>query len=265
MMCKKLNSKRKGNRAELELAKILTKRFGLPFARVGVSSGARPKQVKLDGNAKHAFTSDLIVPDGFRFSVECKAVNKDVDLLDQSALLDKFLQQAANDAASIGKIPLLCWKRNRKGWIAVLPERFVFGKTVVFTNYYSVYREWVVCYLDALLEIDQSDFWFDTTEAIKSTPSILEQFEKSCSTGEGDIVCPRCKVEIGKFALCGDAYDVISQGLCPICDCDLDEGCGKQEWCEWCKSPCKERIALAQQWDYENHLCDDGDARRKYG
>ena len=154
MKSKRINSKNKGNRAELELAKILTQRFGLPFARVGVSSGARPKQVKLDGSAKHAFTGDLVVPDGFRFSVEVKAVNKDVDLLDSSALLDKFLTQAADDAASIEKIPLLCWKRNRKGWLAVLPERSVFGKTIVFTHYYSVYREWIVCYLDTLLEID---------------------------------------------------------------------------------------------------------------
>jgi Holliday junction resolvase len=159
---KRMNSKRKGNRAELELAKILTKRFGVPFARVGVSSGARPKQVKLDGSAKQSFTSDLIVPDGFRFSVECKAVNRDVDLLDQSALLDKFLTQVTEDANSIGKIPLLCWKRNRKGWIAALPEKDVFGKTIVFTNYYSVYREWLVCYLDALLETEQLDFWRET-------------------------------------------------------------------------------------------------------
>jgi hypothetical protein len=164
MAKKRINSKSKGNRAELELAKILTKRFGLPFARVGVSSGARPKHVKLDGTAKQAFTSDLVVPDGFRFSVECKAVNKIIDLLDQSALLDKFLMQAADDAFSIGKIPLLCWKRNRKGWIVAIPERHVFSKSVVFTNYYSVYREWLVCYLDALLEIEQPTFWFNYTE-----------------------------------------------------------------------------------------------------
>jgi len=163
-MNKRINSKRKGNAAELELAKILTKRFGLPFARVGVSSGARPKQVELDNKATETFTGDLVTPDGFRFSVECKSVNKDVDLLDQSALLDKFLKQAADDAISIGKIPLLCWKRYRKGWIVVLPERYVFSKSVVFTNYYSVYREWMVCYLDALLEIDQPEFWFDTKE-----------------------------------------------------------------------------------------------------
>jgi hypothetical protein len=78
------------------------------------------------------------------------------------------LTQTADDAVSIGKIPLLCWKRNRKGWIAVLPERYVFSKSVVFTNYYSVYREWVVCSLDALLEIDQPDFWFDNVEEVES-------------------------------------------------------------------------------------------------
>jgi len=163
-MSKKINSKRKGNRAELELAKILTKRFGLPFTRVGVSSGARPKQVELDDSAKQVFTSDLVAPSGFRFSIECKAVNVNIDLLDQSALLDKFLKQVADDAASIGKIPLLCWKRHRKGWIAILPERFVFSWSIVFTNYYSVYREWIVCYLDALLEIEQPDFWFNNIE-----------------------------------------------------------------------------------------------------
>jgi hypothetical protein len=167
MMSKRINSKSKGNRAELELAKIFTKQFGVPFARVGVSSGARPKQVLLDSRATETFTGDLIVPNSFRFSIECKAVNKDVDLLDQSALLDKFLTQTANDAASIGKIPLLCWKRNRKGWIAVLPERYVFSKSIVFTNYYSVYRNCVICYLDALLDIDQPEFWFDNIKEVE--------------------------------------------------------------------------------------------------
>jgi hypothetical protein len=165
MAKRKINSKRKGNRAELEIAKILTKRFGMPFARVGVSSGARPKQVNLDGRAKESFTGDLVTPMGFKFSVECKAVNQDVDLLDRSALLDKFLSQARMDAAFIRKLPMCCWKRNRKGWMAVVPERYVFRQRIVFTNYYSVYREWLVCSLDALLAIDDPGFWFDTEES----------------------------------------------------------------------------------------------------
>ena len=158
MIKKRINSKRKGNAAELELSKILTERFGVLFARVGVSSGARPKQVKLDDKAAETFTGDLIVPEKFRFSIECKAVNKTVDYLERSALLDKFLQQATTDAASIGKLPMVCWKRNRKGWLAVVP-------VPVFTRselplYCGCYNRWFICKLETLLEAD-SHFWFE--------------------------------------------------------------------------------------------------------
>ena len=179
---KKINSKRKGNAAELELAKILTQRFNLPFARVGVSSGARPKQVKLDGKATETFTGDLIVPDNFRFSVECKAVNVDVDLLAPSALLDKFLDQAAFDAAGIGKLPLLCWKRNRKGWIAAVPineiERSGTDGSRIPIPYYSRYignnASWLICRLEALLMIDIDEFWFDKQELLQNPKAHLQ-------------------------------------------------------------------------------------------
>jgi len=157
-MKKRINSKRKGSAAELELAKILTKRFGMPFARVGVSSGARPKQVKLDGKATEVFTGDMIVPENFRFSIECKSVNRNVDFFERSALLDKFLEQATQDAVSIGKLPMLCWKRNRKGWLTVVP-------VPAFTRselplYCGCYNRWFVCKLEILLEADIR-FWFE--------------------------------------------------------------------------------------------------------
>ena len=159
-MTKRINSKQKGNRAELELAKILTKRFGLPFARVGVTSGARPKQVRLDERAMETFTGDLIVPDGFRFSVECKAVNVHVDLFAPSALFDKFLEQAKADAESIGKDPMLCWKRNRKGWIVAVPSQAFRFTVAELPAYYSCYRDWLVCNLDTLLAVQSPCFWF---------------------------------------------------------------------------------------------------------
>jgi len=156
-MKKRINSKAKGNAAERELAKILTERFGLPFARVGVSSGARPKQVKLDDGARETFTGDLITPQGFKFSIESKSANVDVDLLGQSALLDKFLQQAKDDAESIGKMPMLCWKRSRKGWItAVLFGAFRYDGNL--PEYYARYREWLICRLDTLLEVADPRF-----------------------------------------------------------------------------------------------------------
>ena len=179
---KRINSKRKGNVAELELAKILTKRFDLPFARVGVSSGARPKQVKLDGKATETFTGDLIVPDNFRFSVECKSVNVNVDLLAQSALLDKFLEQVAFDAATIGKLPLLCWKRNHKGWIAAVPINEIESSGIdgcrVPIPYYSRYignnASWLICRLDALLLIDIDELWFDDQDSHSSPQTHIQ-------------------------------------------------------------------------------------------
>ena len=157
-MQKRVNSKRKGSTAELELSKILIKRFGMPFARVGVSSGARPKQVKLDGQAAEVLTGDLIVPEMFRFNIECKAVNRNVDFFERSALLDKFLEQATNDAMSIGKLPMVCWKRNRKGWLAVVPvQAFIRSELPL---YCGCYNRWFVCKLEILLEADIR-FWFE--------------------------------------------------------------------------------------------------------
>jgi len=162
-MTKRINSKQKGNRAELELAKILTQRFGLPFARVGVSSGARPKQVRLDERATETLTGDLIVPEGFRFSVECKAVNVHVDLFAPSALFDKFLEQAQADAERIGKEPMLCWKRNRKGWIAAVPLRAFRFTGAELPAHHFRYRDWLVCSLDTLLATESPCFWLTLT------------------------------------------------------------------------------------------------------
>jgi len=169
MKTKRINSKAKGDRAEREIAKILTEHFGVPFARVGVTSGARPKQVKLDGHAKKAYTGDLILPDGFRFSIEAKSVNIDVDFFDESAAFERWLSQATEDAESIGKLPMLCWKVAYKGWLVALPI-FAFTNYGSYGTYYVRYANnterwrwgWIIKRLDALLEANQEwEFWFD--------------------------------------------------------------------------------------------------------
>jgi len=163
---KRINSKRKGNRAEWELAKILTERFNMPFARVGVASGARVKNTRLPDNAIEVMTGDLIPPPGFRFSIESKSEKVDIDLLAPSVQFDKWLKQATCDADSISKIPMLCWKRHRKGWIVAIPSKTL--KNGVLPLHYTSYgfgvlhRGWIVCRLDALLEAnDDRHFWFD--------------------------------------------------------------------------------------------------------
>jgi hypothetical protein len=118
----------------------------------------------LPDNAVAIMTGDLIVPGGFRFSIECKAVNADIDFLAPSALFDKWLLQATDDAFSIGKLPLLCWKKHRRGWIAAVPFlAFRCGgnlRQCLLPEYCVRYREWLVCRLDALLEVDEPSFWF---------------------------------------------------------------------------------------------------------
>lgn len=157
---KRINSKQKGNAAERELAKILTEHFGVPFARVGVSSGARVKNTKLPDETIGVMTGDLITPKTFRFSVECKSVHAEVDLLAPSALLDKFLMQAETDAQSIQKLPMLCWKRHRKGWIAAIPFQVFRYADIELTAYYAAYQDWLVCRLDTLLATQNLRFWF---------------------------------------------------------------------------------------------------------
>jgi Holliday junction resolvase len=180
-MKKKINSKQKGNRTERELAKILTEHFSelfdeeIDFARVGASSGARVKNTKLPSHATVVMTSDLIVPKGFRFSVECKATKENIDLLQESALLEKWLQQATDDANSIGNMPMLCWKQYYKGWYCAMPGR-AFANIGGYPANYVRYAcgtpkwhwGWYVFRLDALLVANpKREFWFGKKEPME--------------------------------------------------------------------------------------------------
>ena len=69
---KKVNGKKKGNRTELELTKILNKRFGTGFSR-SVGSGNRWSQTNhMPKHAQEIFSGDLIAPLGFKFVLESK-------------------------------------------------------------------------------------------------------------------------------------------------------------------------------------------------
>ena len=126
---KKINSKRKGNRNELDLAKIFTKRFKKGFSR-SVGSGNRWSQTAfLPKHAQKVFSSDLVVPLNFKFSLESKGGYDGIDLnsvfLRGNSDLDKFLMQAYKDANKCDKRPLLAWKRSRKPWLV-----FVLSKDI---------------------------------------------------------------------------------------------------------------------------------------
>jgi len=166
MTKKRINSKKKGNAAELALAKILTKHFGVPFARVGVSSGARVKNTKLPSNAMSVMAGDIIIPEGFRFGTfEVKSRKHAINYRTKNKELDTIIDQAENDAVLTGKPPLICIKTNRLGWDVLVPVD-VFDHGACLGDYFVRYASYLVYRLDWLLDATHNYFWFSNTEVM---------------------------------------------------------------------------------------------------
>jgi hypothetical protein len=170
---KKKNSGNKGSRAERELCKKLSERFGKPFER-SVGSGNRWAQVKgMSQAAKDTLLGDLSCPDGFRWVLESKCGYEDkVDFhnlwVQGNKTIDDFIKQVTDDAVRSGRQPLLLYKRNLRPWVAFfrMEDRpYAEGKPVVF-EYALIYREWMGVALDVLLGLPEAktsgnlDFWF---------------------------------------------------------------------------------------------------------
>ena len=171
---KKVNSKDKGKRGERELCKVLSDRFKghTAFFRVFGSGnqGWRP----MTEQAKEIFTGDVVCPEGFRFSIECKYGYDHIDLCllfeGVGKDIDKFLEQASKDAERVGKIPMLCWKKPRGAWLAFIP------RVAMNTEWFSLnfrsnsqdrqtycllrYKEWIAVSLLDLIATSTDDFFF---------------------------------------------------------------------------------------------------------
>lgn len=140
-----MRSKDKGNRGERELAKLLTKHFGKPFSRT-VGSGNRWAQVE---KANEAYLGDIVCPEGFPFSIECKSGYERITL--QSILAGNqqfraFLDQAETDAKRVNKEPMLCFKQSRQPWLAFTRQgqphrRPLFAQTRIILAYGNTWWE----------------------------------------------------------------------------------------------------------------------------
>ncbi|RTK95651.1 MAG: hypothetical protein EKK64_06230, partial [Neisseriaceae bacterium] len=143
---KKVDGKKKGNRTELDLTKVLNARFKSGFSR-SVGSGNRWSQTVLPKHAQDIFSGDLVVPQGFKFVIESKGGYDDVDLsnifLKGNNVIDSFLKQVTSDSKRCDRKPLLCWKKTRKPWLAFiltkdLPEEDNFQYTLRYRNWTAV-------------------------------------------------------------------------------------------------------------------------------
>lgn len=162
---KKINSKKKGNRNELELAKLLTKRFNKGFSR-SVGSGNRWSQTAfLPKHAQKVFSSDLIVPLNFKFCLEVKGGYNGIDLNSiftrGNSDLDKFLVQVFKDSKRAEKKPLLAWKKDRKPWLV-----FVLNKEVenLDFKYKLLYNKWAGIALSEFIKLNDSFFFEEESE-----------------------------------------------------------------------------------------------------
>lgn len=157
---KKVDGKKKGNRVELQLVNVLNQRFGTGFSRA-VGSGNRWGQVNhLPEHARNVFSGDLVVPENFTFVIESKGGYDGIDMnsifVRGNSELDNFLDQVTKDSKRCGRKPLLCWKRDRKPWLAFVHTKELEGYAF---KYKLIYTKWTCICLDDLLKLEDSFFF----------------------------------------------------------------------------------------------------------
>jgi Holliday junction resolvase len=170
----KVDGKAKGNRTERNLCELLTKHFGTEFTKAPGSGALATIRESLPEHAKKTLTGDLCVPEKFKWVIESKGgYEKDIDLtnaLDGNPVprLDEFITQSSRDAEYCGRKPLICWKRNRKPWLAMIRVKDLtenhddsICEFEDYTPYRLYYRDWIMISLDHLLKSTSKDFWFD--------------------------------------------------------------------------------------------------------
>ena len=148
-------SKTKGNKFENDMVKLLNEVYSTEeFSRtpnsgaiMGRSNWGRKQG--LSENVKRTLGSDLIVPDNFKFAVECKhyadTPNYSQIIKGPDATLDHWLAEVLYDAINLDLWPLLFFKTNRKGVHFAIPDKFEFG---VDGNYFLNYGSFKISGID---------------------------------------------------------------------------------------------------------------------
>lgn len=141
------NSKAKGSNFERDIANTLNEIYNVQsFARV-MSSGAwsgksnMQKRQGMESQVILAYSSDIIVPGFFKFSVECKAYAK-IDwhnvALGNCRQLNEWVEQCLFDATKTNQDMLIFFKINNQGIHCVLKKEWL-DKLVLPT--YILYQD----------------------------------------------------------------------------------------------------------------------------
>lgn len=149
---KRVNSRRKGNAFEREIAKILNARFDTTEFCRSPGSGAFATTHKLPQYMK--VHGDLITPENFKFILECKS-GYDItfeDIFKPKSDLYKFIDQAKRDAKKANKDWLVIYKKTRHKPFVVTSKKYSLNTVVVINDEYYVYK------LSDFLSLDVDNF-----------------------------------------------------------------------------------------------------------
>lgn len=121
---KRLNSKKKGNKWESDVVKLLKNKFpDKEFARTP-GSGAFGTTHSLPKNL--LIYEDIIIPEDFRYLIECKAGYADLhftDLFDRKSTLINWINKIQYKSNELGRDWLIMYKRNHKEPIVITNRR----------------------------------------------------------------------------------------------------------------------------------------------
>lgn len=167
---KKKDGKAKGDRTELHLCKLLTKLFNVDFSRAS-GSGSRWSQVNnLPSHAKKSLTGDICIPENFLWVIESKGgYEESIDLNNaidgKIPTIDSFIEQTKRDSEFCGRKPLICWKRNRKPWTAMIRLMDLSPYNEEMFQYRFHYNDWIIVPLEVLISCTKNNFWFEENNA----------------------------------------------------------------------------------------------------
>ena len=161
-----MNSKKKGNRVELEFAKILSNRFNDTFRRVPASGahGTNLANTNLRQDAKEILTGDIICPQWFEFTVEIKSrIDFNFwDLLnrDTENEIDQWIEQAKREAIVANKEWFIIVKINNKKPFIILNNNHLIDYDLTYKKNYGIIR------FDYFLKLSDIFFGKDNTNGI---------------------------------------------------------------------------------------------------
>ena len=171
-------SKTKGNTFERDVSKILNDVFNTNTFTRTFGSGAIVgksnwnKRTGLDDALKTALASDIIAPEWFPFSIECKhyadTPNYSTIIKNDDKDLNCWLGKSMYDAINTSTIPTVFFKTDRKGIHVAIPHFFI-GDVSCF-NHYLFYNGFIIIGIDQYKEIIPI-----LVEQLKNTPELKMQ------------------------------------------------------------------------------------------